>query len=656
VVGVKREEGAQTVEIQYPQGRMRLKADGDFQVGDKVRLSFPGNGEVLIAKGQAAAAGQGDWDGVSYTLPRNLDALKDLRAFEAQLVSWMSGRNRPTAPAGSPAAPAPGANASLTLPQLMLQAMEQEGGKEFLAQSLAGIDPEMASALLDSLEASQGDPASKPALSDLLRTLIRPSGDEPAPQAPAARRPDTFLPAEAGDGHAPWFGRIADRRPADGILLAADRGSYASPGSSGSSRAAGTSGPGASSPPGAGTSSPPGAPGVRQPMFRYALDMGGNTLEAFSPQALEPGEFSDFTLERQAGRMQVRFTDPAQALPAGLRETLKAADPGSRQGMLLASRYLQEFKQEPYYGKLVQDFGAVLSQSGLLASPAPGQSAAIPKQEQMDDLLKLFVSFPRDKQDPVGQSKAWGEAVRDPRAFLKLMKDVKPDEASALLRPETLLRLRGESDPAASGAAETLGNLLAAAKETGESPEASVAWLRKLLPEAFRSGDLLSLAKDPAPVSGKEHEAAKFLLQAVASSLPQEAPIPEGQPTQFFYYQGQEWRNLQVTWRREDGGKDGRGRKGPQGPLQVKVETQAKHMGRVNVGVSWEPQGARLDFKNQFTDVRDLLSRSLPELEKSLALLDFKVSSWTYEMLPADAPALPSPGAARPAGLLDLKG
>src|SRR6185369_438356 len=120
------------------QGRMRLKADGDFQVGDKVRLSFPGNGEVQIAKGQAAAAGQGDWDGVSYTLPRNLDALKDLRAFESQLVKWMGGRNPPAAPAGSQAAPVPGANAGLTLPQLMLQAMDQEGGKEFLARSLAG--------------------------------------------------------------------------------------------------------------------------------------------------------------------------------------------------------------------------------------------------------------------------------------------------------------------------------------------------------------------------------------------------------------------------------------------------------------------------------------------------------------------------------------
>ena len=167
--------------------------------------------------------------------------------------------------------------------------------------------------------------------------------------------------------------------------------------------------------------------------------------------------------------------------------------------------------------------------------------------------------------------------------------------------------------------------------------------------------------KDAALPAGKEHEAAKFLLQAVANSLPQNAPIPEGTPTQFYYYQGQEWRNLQVTWRREGGGKDARNRKGPEGPLQVKVETQSKHMGRVNVGVSWEPKGARLDFKNQHQDVRELLSQSLPELEKSLALLDFKVTAWTYELLPNEMPSLPDPGWTRPASLsdgahLDLKG
>jgi hypothetical protein len=640
VVGVKTQDGAQTLEIQSSQGRVRIQADGNFQVGDKVRMSFPGNGAVQVAvqvdKGLPAAEGQADAQIASYTLPRNLDALKDLRAFEDQLVRWMGGQPKGTMPAGTPSAPNPDAFAHLTLPQLMMQALDREGGQEFLAQALAGMDPGVTSALLDSLEQTPGEPAPKAALAELLRSVIRPAGDETVATQSRPRAPEAFLPAEAGEGHAPWFGRVAERRPADGVLLAADRRNYGGPGSPVASR---------------------------EPMFRYALDVGGSTLEAFSPQARQPGEFSDFTLERQGGRLQVRFSDPAQALPANLRTALNAAEPPLRQGILLASRYLQDFRQEPYYGKLVEDFGAVLAQSGVLASPAPGQPAAIPKQEQMDNLLKLFVSFPRDQKDPAGQAQAWGNAVRDPLAFLKLMKSVKPDEASALLRPETLLRLavREEANPKPAALASDLPGaaLLAASKESVDGPDSiplAAAWLRKLLPATFRSGDLLSLAKDAAPAAGKEHDPAKFLLQAVASSLPQEAPIPEGQPTSFFYYQGQEWRNLQVTWKREGGEKDGRGRKKREGPLHVDVSTQAKHMGRVNVSVSWEPKGARLDFKNQYQDVRELLSRSLPELEKSLALLDFKVASWTYEVLPDDTPSLPAPGGARPSGLLDLKG
>ena len=108
-----------------------------------------------------------------------------------------------------------------------------------------------------------------------------------------------------------------------------------------------------------------------------------------------------------------------------------------------------------------------------------------------------------------------------------------------------------------------------------------------------------------------------------------------------------------MTWKREGGGKDGRGKAGPKAPLQVKVETQARNMGKVNVGVSWEPKGAKLDFRNQFHDVRDLLSKSLPELEKSLALMEFRVTAWSYEMLPNDAPAIPDPGWTRPASLSD---
>ena len=628
VLGVKREEGKQTLEVQYPQGKIRFQAEGEFHVGDKVRLSFPPHGGVVVEKGFAAAEVPADGLGVGYSLPRNLEELKVLRALEEQVTSWMGGEPQ----FGNPSAPEKNPLARLNLPQVLMQALDRKGGKDFLAQALAGMDPRVASALLEALEEAEGEPAAKAGLADLLRPAARP-GDDPT-SVSSQKRPvaAAFLPAEAGAGHAPWFGRIAERRNADGIQFAAPRMGF-------------TGG---------------GAPNTGASMYHYTLDVGGSTLEAYSPEAREPGEFSDFVLERQGGRLQVRFLDPAQSLPPGLRASWASSPPEIRQGMLLASHYLQDFREEPYYGKLVEDFGSVLAQSGVVPPPAPGRPAGIPKQEQMDNLLKLFVSFPRDARDAAGQAAIWGDAVRDPDAFLKLLKEVQAEKDGALLRPETVLRpALGPSHlspPSPPLDAHLAGTFPAAPKEAGDRPEWTAGWLRKLLPEAFKSADLLGLAKDAAPAGGKEHEAAKFLLQAVGSSLPQEAPVPEGKPTQFFYYQGQEWRNLQVTWRREGGGKEGRGRSGPKAPLQVNVETHSKRMGRVSVGISWEPKGARLDFRNQYQDVRDLVSRSIPELEKSLALLDFKVTAWTYEILPEDTPPSPSPGYARPLGLLDLKG
>src|SRR4051812_26640593 len=84
VIGVKKGDSAQTLEIQSPQGKIRFKADGDFQVGDKVRMTFPGNGGVVLEKAGPEAEGTADGPGAGYTLPRNLNAVKDLRAFEEQ--------------------------------------------------------------------------------------------------------------------------------------------------------------------------------------------------------------------------------------------------------------------------------------------------------------------------------------------------------------------------------------------------------------------------------------------------------------------------------------------------------------------------------------------------------------------------------------------
>lgn len=651
VTGIKKEGDVQTVEIQFSQGKVRFQAEGDFQAGEKVRLSFPGNGSVQIAKG-AEQTSMEDWQGVDYTLPRNLSTFKDLGGFEDKLVQWMGSKAAASADAGASAWQ--GALAELTLPQLMVQTVAAPGGKDYLSQALAGMDPHLMPTLLDALEETAADAGAKSMVTDLVKSVAKSAAlvaDEKhapgeqaalgqagrhAPGQSAASAAEAFLPAESGTGHAPWFGRIMDKQAADGFLTPMQRLQFAGPG------AAGLGGPG----------------NGNGPMFRYLLDMGGRGMEVYSSQSLEPGAFTDFQLEKQGGRVQAKFTDPAAALPAGLRTAMAGASPEVRQGMVLASRYLQDFKEEPYYGQLVEDFGEVLAQSGRMNPPtADGKPAGIPDRQELDGLLKLFVAFPRDAVAPEKQARVWGDAVKDPQAVMKLLKALQPEEDASLLRARTALRLAAEGKDSPERIPAAVEALLSEASKSGESPEATAAWLKKLLPEAFKPEDLLNLAKDASPLTaaGKEHEAAKFLLQAVSDALPREDQIQEGRPAQFYFYQGQEWRNLQVTWERGGDRKDGRGKPGPKAPLQVKVVTSAKHMGQVNVGVSWEPKGAKLDFRNQYHNVRDLLSKSLPELEKSLALMGFRVAAWSYELMPNETPAVPDPGWTRPASLSDGK-
>jgi hypothetical protein len=681
VTGVKNEGNVQTLEVQFSQGKIRFKADGDFSPGEKVRLSFPGHGAVQVEKG---AASQGDGIEADYALPRNLSALKDLRGFEENLVAWMgAAKDSPAAANANAGADAQARSAlmRLTLPQLMLKIMEQPGGREKIAQAAAGLDPAILDALYDALEATDADalpadsgavdeesaePAAgfpltegpvrngaKPALLDLLRTLGQPvnpgeagrSGSAPAANASSSAIPvslpvrtllsaDTgaFMPAESGTGHAPWFGRIVDKQAADDFLTPKQRLQFTGR----------------------------GAPPDNGPMFRYLIDTGGRTLEAYSSQSLEPGAFTDFTLERQGGRVQAVFTDPAASLPAGIRSAMAGASPALRQGIQVAAHYLHEFRGEPYFDTLVEDFGEVLAQSGRLESRAAGgalanagpagkgaeKPAGMPDRETLDGLLKLFVAYPRDPARPEAQAKAWGDAVKDPQAMLKLLRSMAPDQDETLLRARTALHLSAETR-SSEGTADP--DALGSAAGKTDGPEAA-ALLKKLLPETFRSDELLTFAKDAIPpsLSGKEHEAGKFLLQAVAHAFPREDQIQEGRPVQFYFYQGQEWRQLRVTWEREGGGKAVRGKPGPKAPLHVSVETEAKRMGKVNVAVSWDPKGAKLDFRNQFHDVRDLLARSLPELEKNLALMDFRVTAWTYELIPPEPAMLPDSGWARP--------
>lgn len=649
VTGVKTENGGQSVEIRFSQGKIQIQAEGQFQPGERVKLTFSGNGSVQLEKGPMPEA-QDEGDGVGYKLPTNLSTLKDLRAFEENVTRFLADKGAAALVAGSQMGPRAGRTAgNASLPQLLMQAMGKQGGRDMLAEYLPALHRGVLSALTDALQETEGgDPGSKAGLLDLLKALGKSrngAGTELAGgmvrAAASNPGPLPFMTGEVGEGHAPWFGRIVEKSQAEGFLTPMQRLQFG----------------------GAGISAG-GLPSMspkNEPLFRYQMDMGGRTLEVFSAQDMEAGEFADFELERVGSRVQARFSDPAASLPGGVRTAMAGVSPEMRRGLLVASHYLQDFKGEPYFDRLIRDFGEVLSQSGALDAKTGDGRPGIPDRKDLDGLLKLFVAYPRDTEHPERQAKVWGDALKDPQAMMRLLKALRPEQDASLLRAGTGLHLapgRGDAERFAEFPMDRMGLMdeAGAAAGDGDGPEAAAAWLKKMLPEAFRSGDLLKLAADGSPLTaaGKEHEAAKFLLQAVANGFPREDQIPEGKPSQFYFYQGQEWRNLQVTWKR-DGGSQGKGKAGPKAPLQVRVETTAKHMGQVNVAVSWEPKGAKLDFRNQFHDARELLRKFLPELEKGLALLDFKLTSWNYEMLPPDEPGSvsPDPGWTRPASLSD---
>ena len=609
VTGVKKENGVQTLEVLYSQGKVRFQAEGDFQSGEKVRLSFPGGNAIQVAKGGGSVNPSDDGPHSGYTLPQNLS---NLRGFEASVVQWMANVADPSQgkTATANVSLISSSLAQMTLPELLLKVMEKSGGKEFLNQSLGGLDRYLLGSLSDAVDASEGDASSKSALLDILKSPGRVSemSTDVLKSSSGPKTLDGFWSAEAGTGASPWFGRIMEKGDAESFMSPLNR-----------LQNGGRGGP------------PKG-----DPMYRYLLDVGGTSMEVFSSQNLEKGELADFNIEAHGGRMQAKFMDPGSMLPNGLRTDFNGAAASLKQAMQLSSHYLQDFKSEPYYSKLVKDFSQVLSQSGRLDAMA---QAGLPNQKELDGLLKLFVAFPRDGQQPEKQARAWGDAVRNPQAMIDLLKNMRPDQEGALLRSGTDLHLAA--------------NAMVDGDKT--SPEALAGWLKKMLPQGFKTDDLLQLASENfnsiASAHSKDQDPAKFLLQSVINSFPKDQDMRQGQPSQFYFYQGQEWRGLQITW--EKGSKESKsGRSGPKEPLKVSVETHAKHMGKVSVRVTLEAMGAKIDFKNQFHNVRELFFQSLPELEKSLDYIDFKVAAWTYDMLPEDTSAS-AVGWTRPASLSD---
>ncbi|HLP42554.1 MAG TPA: hypothetical protein VK465_13680 [Fibrobacteria bacterium] len=693
VSGVRQENGEQTVEIQGSHGRIKLKAEGEFQVGEKVRVLMDQGGAVRLEK--AAPPEVGDWKGLSYTLPGNLVTLKELRAFEENLARWIGSR-----PPGVPAPDGKGTLAGgdvesllrLPLPELLKRVLAREGGRETLTQALAGLGREGFAALMDGLEeggtqAGGSADGAKAGLLQLLRALRR-EADPCVPADPAAPRsagtsPQAALHARGNrDLGIFWPSRPAAPAPWAPPSDAASQSSASRPTSPAlpwMGRVLGREEMGASLTFAGGKPVPPmaQAPGVEgAPIFRYLLDLGEKTLTVQSAQTRGIGELVDFEMEapgnpgaagaQVGGRLQARFLDPAQTLPPGLRGHFSEAGPEGKAALQVAARYLSDLRGEPYFEDLVKDFGEVLAQSGRLAQPPEGiapRAGQLPAPKELDTLLRLFVAFPRDAEQPERQAKVWSEAARDPQALQDLLKALRPAGETSLLRVGTALRAAGPGLPPDLLHVAGEAVLAAAGSDAGDRPEEVFsALLRRALPDAFKSPDLLELARQGTPpggAEGKEAQAAKFMLQAFAGLVPREEEMREGRPAQFYFYQGQEWRGLQVTWERDKEGSPGK-RRETEAPVKVRVETEARAMGKVDVGVILRGDRAFLDFKNQFHDVRELLAADLPELEKSLNLLGVYLEGWTYSRMQEPPQIPPTAGWVRPAFLdganLDLMG
>lgn len=659
VTGVKRENGAQTLEIQSAQGRIRLQAEGDFQVGEKLRVFVPQGGAIRIERA-ALASGQPnplDGQGGSYHMQGNLTTLRSVRAFEEQLVAWVAGRQPGSGVKGGLAEALGGGSSGsvesllrLPLPELLKRVLAREGGREMLMQALAGLGKEGFQALMDGMETGGAADGGKAPLLAMLRSMRRDidasqsglqggpgqAASVPGRAAATAPAPQPDLgafwpgkPGAPGEPAQPWMGRVLDRQEMGGSMAFA--GGKPLP-----AQARGTAG--------------------QDPMYRYVIDLGGRTLELMSAQPRDKGEFVDFEIEKEGARMQARFLDPVQSLTPGLRTAYGQAPAELKGALPLAGRLLAEFRGEPYFDKLVKDFGEVLAQGGRLALPERDggklASGNLPTPKELDSLLRLFVAFPRDKEEPARQARAWTEAARDPKAMVDLLRTLKPDQDTSLLRVGTPLRLTGLPPELAS----------LAFPRGSDAEEALVNLLRKVLPEGFKAPELLDLAKQglgPADAKSPEAKAAQFMLQAFAGLVPREDEMREGRPNQFYFYQGQDWKGLQVTWERNRDA-EGRPRRDAGAPVKVRVETEAQHMGKVEVGVVLLGDKATLDFKNQFHDVGDILSEQMPGLQKAAAFFGVHIDDWSYSRMPDVPNVLPTAGWVRPASLdggnLDLVG
>jgi hypothetical protein len=590
---------------------------------------------LLRLEKQATAGSEPVWRQAGFVLPGHVQVLRDLGSLENALFQFLLQRGLSANPERSPAQnPAPGAvplplpesNPSAlpaaklspeSLPTLILRVLEQKGGLDFLTAQIAKLQPQSLRPLVASMAAL--DPPKEPEAQRRFLALMQgfrralSQADQIRAEIPAVRSTAPQAPPR------PEAGRELMRylRPTPGADLFLGRGLIVERTESGTrAPVSGTASPAV----------PAGTPEANSPL-RYRIDLGGAMLEAFSAERRMPGDFVTFHLERDQGRLWIRFRDGERSLPPELRPAYAAADAPGKAALLLSADFLGPALDKPGFVAAARDFAALLSDTGRLQGSKPD----LPSPDELDVLFRLMLAFPKDAANPGMQARVWGEAVRQDgglASFLRLLRPAESAPSEALLRPDSILQTspRLAEKPENPAQEAVVQALRAASGGTGELRWENLFEAARTLatPEAARGE-----TARPA-LAGVE----KFLLQALVGMGPRDDDWPETQVRNFQFYQGNAWQGSEASWSKVQDSKTRSfdGSKRP--PVRMDITVRGQNLGQVEVNLVLDAQGSRLQFRNEFHDARNLLARYLPPLERLLEDLDLRLLDWSYARLP----------------------
>ncbi len=615
VVAVQVQEGKQILTLQVPQGRIQVQAEGDFQKGDAIRLQFAGTGltleKVMISSLELTSS-------LPIDLNADLEQLQNLRnvLIENLVKASMNKADESNNESNTQLLSRNGLAKldQISLSSLIQQTLAQSSGSDFLEKillPLGQVKQELFHALWRNLTTVDIDPTLKQSLWAWIKKV---KGDDALLMAnthdfnlqglkisevSAASTENTIAP-KLGELYKPqgkmeetkiWFGKIIERESLASQILpeplkqAAWRGNNV-----------------------------PADPLLQNLLYRYKIDLGGAQIATVTSQVKASGEFAYFHLMQSENQWVANFEPLESAIPVALKAMMHEEHITYTPALQVAYDHLQDYKAEPYFNKLLIDFSKLLQQSTILENP---NKIPLPSPKELDGLLKILVAFPREEIESKQQALQWGKMNQQPEEAINLVKPFLPETEQVVVHKGLPLH----KHEAPSVLLSTVVKALAIPQAVWEKIPSQLALAD--LPQILRE----SLNKVDGPINPEQ----KFLLQAAITLFPKEEN-QTGTQTLYFWqnpmlhpFQIEREKNKEKS-EAESSKKNQRQKK----PEQFQVETETPNMGLVSVHLQEHEKGYTLSFKNQFHDVRDLLQVFLPELEKALAPLDFRIQSWQY--------------------------